>query len=386
MPEQDFQSASPSDARARDPRRDLPVVEARKTQLREEEPPQRRQHKPRRWWIRWALFALLPVVLILGGYWYVTGGQIMSEDDANVNAERVGVSTDVSGIVRNVDVVNNQRVTKGQVLYRLDLRQFQIAVDQAQANLAQTELTLNAMKKDYQRLLSDVAAQQAQVNLDKTNYNREAMLLRSATAPQQAYDQAKYTLQADQAKLQSMQQQGNVQLARLAGSAQTPTEQLPQYLQAKAQLAEAQRQLNDAVVKAPFSGIVTDVPSTAPGRSLTAYAVAFYLVDTDHVWVDAQPKETEMTYVRPGQPVTVTVDTYPGVQWKGSVESISPAASQEFALLPAENTSGNWVKVVQRIPMRVQLDTGDKTKPPLRAGMSAVVNVNTGHARGFPHF
>jgi membrane fusion protein, multidrug efflux system len=386
MTEQGSQSAPSSDVRARNLRRDLPVVEAPETQSREDEPPQRRQRRPRRRLIRWALFSLLPIAVLLGGYWYVTGGQIMSEDDANVNAERVGVSTDVSGIVHDVDVVNNQHVTKGQVLFRLDLRQFQIAVDQAQANLAQTELTLNSMKKDYQRLLDDTAAQQAQVNLDQINYTREAMLLRNGTAPQQAYDQAKYTLQGDQAKLQSMQQQSNVQLARLAGSAQTPTEQLPQYLQAKAQLAEAQRQLTDAVVRAPFSGVVTDVPSTAPGRSLTAYAVAFYLVDTDHVWVDAQPKETEMTYVRSGQAATVTVDTYPGVQWRGSVENISPAASQEFSLLPAENTSGNWVKVVQRIPMQIKIDTSDKSKPPLRAGMSAVVNVNTGHARGFPHF
>ena len=386
MTEQDSQSASPSDARARDLRRDLPVTDAPATQSRDDEPPPRRQRRPRRRWIRWALFALVPVVLILGGYWYVTGGQIVSEDDAYVNAERVGVATDVSGIVHDVDVINNQHVTKGQVLFRLDLRQFQIAVDQAQANLAQTELTLNSTKTDYQRLLSDAAAQQAQVNLDQINYNREAMLLGNGTAPQQAYDQAKYTLQADQAKLQSMQQQANVQLVRLAGSVQTPTEQLPQYLQAKAQLAEAQRQLTDAVVRAPFSGTVTDVPSTAPGRSLAAYAVAFYLVDTDHVWVDAQPKETELTYVRPGQPTTVTVDAYPDVQWHGSVESISPAASQEFSLLPAENTSGNWVKVVQRVPLRVRLDTSDTSMPPLRAGMSAVVNVDTGHARGFPHF
>jgi membrane fusion protein, multidrug efflux system len=386
MTEQGSQTASPSDTRARDLRRDPPVVEAPETQLHEEEPPQRRQRRPLRRWLRWALFALLPIVLILGGYWYVTGGQIMSEDDAYVNAERVGVSTDVSGIVHDVDVINNQHVNKGQVLFRLDLRQFQIAVNLAQANLAQTELTLDSMKEDYQRLLSDAAAQQAQVNLDQINYNREAMLLRSATAPQQAYDNAKYTLQADQAKLQSMQQQSNVELARLAGSVQTPTEQLPQYLQAKAQLAEAQRQLTDAVVTAPFSGTVTDVPSTAPGRSLAAYTVAFYLVDTDHVWVDAQPKETEMTHVRQGQPTTVTVDTYPGVEWHGSVESISPAASQEFSLLPAENTSGNWVKVVQRIPMRIKLDTNDTSKPPLRAGMSAEVYVNTGHARGFPHF
>jgi membrane fusion protein (multidrug efflux system) len=113
---------------------------------------------------------------------------------------------------------------------------------------------------------------------------------------------------------------------------------------------------------------------------------AFYLVATDHLWVDSNPKETELTYVRPGQPVTVTVDTYPDVAWHGVVDSISPAAAQEFSLLPAQNTSGNWVKVVQRIPMRVRLDTSDKTRPALRAGMSVEVDVDTGHSRGLPQF
>src|SRR4029077_16850057 len=133
-------------------------------------------------------------------------------------------------------------------------------------------------------------------------------------------------------------------------------------------------------------GIVTNVPSIAPGKYLQASTTAFYLVATDHLWVDASPKETELTYVRPGQPVTVTVDTYPGVEWHGTIESISPAAAQEFSLLPAQNTSGNWVKVVQRIPMRVWLGTSDKNQPALRAGISVEVNVDTGHPRGLPQF
>jgi membrane fusion protein, multidrug efflux system len=128
------------------------------------------------------------------------------------------------------------------------------------------------------------------------------------------------------------------------------------------------------------------VPSIAPGKYLAASTTAFYLVATDHVWVDANPKETQLTYVRPGQRVAVSVDTYPDLEWRGTVESISPAAAQEFQLLPAQNTSGNWVKVVQRIPMRVRVDTSDQSRPPLRAGMSVEVDVDTGHARGLPHF
>ena len=151
-------------------------------------------------------------------------------------------------------------------------------------------------------------------------------------------------------------------------------------------MAEAQRQLNNTIVRAPFSGIVMNVPAIAPGKYLAASATAFYLVDTEHAWVDANPKETELTYVRPGQSVVVTIDAYPDSEWQGVVESISPAAAQEFQLLPAQNTSGNWVKVVQRVPMRVRVDSSDKTLPSLGAGMSAVVSVDTGHARGLPHF
>lgn len=340
----------------------------------------------RRGRVRWVLFALLPLVLIAGAYWYVTGGRVMSTDDAYVNAEKVGIATDVSGIVQDVLVHDNDHVSTGQVLYRLDPRQFQIALDNAKANLAQVAQTLDSMKEDYKRMLSDVAAQQAQVDLAQTNFNRAQMLLKSGTGTQATFDQANYTLQNDTSKLKALQEQTKVQLARLGGNVDTPTPELPQYLQAQAQVAEAQRQLDHTVVTAPFSGTVTNVPAIAPGKYLAASTTAFFLVDTDHVWVDATPKETELTYVRPGQPATVTVDTYPDVEWHGVVESVSPAAAQEFALLPAQNTSGNWVKVVQRVPMRVRIDTGDKNLPPLRAGMSVEVDVDTGHARGLPHF
>jgi membrane fusion protein (multidrug efflux system) len=336
--------------------------------------------------VRWILFGLLPIALIIGGLWYVLGGAIMSTDDAYVDAEKVGISTDVAGIVQSVEVTDNQHVQAGQILYRLDPRQFQIALDSAKANQAQISLTIDAMKQDYQHMLSDAVAAQAQVDLDQINFNRQEMLLKSGTTSQALYDQAKYALANDKAKLESLQQQAKVQLAKLGGDPNAQASQLPQYSQAQAQVDEAQRQLDHTVIKAPFAGTATSVPSIAPGKYLAASTTAFYLVDTDHVWIAANPKETELTYVRPGHPVTISIDTYPGVTWRGTVESVSPAASQEFSLLPAQNTSGNWVKVVQRVPMRVRVDTGDKNKPPLRAGMSAIVDVDTGHARGFPHF
>jgi membrane fusion protein (multidrug efflux system) len=372
------------------------VVEAPPTARHHAPQPARRAMAPtaaetappswRRRLVRWALFALLPLALAAGAYWYVTGGQVMTTDDAYVEADTVGVSTDVSGIVKEIDVRENQHVDAGQVLYRLDPRQFQIALDNAKANLAQTALNIDAMKVDYTRMLSDVAAQQAQVELDQVTYDRDTVLARSDVVSKANYDQARFTLEADQNKLGSLRQQAAVQLARLAGNPNIPVTEHPQYLQAKSQVDEAQRQLDDAVVRAPFAGVVTDVPAIAPGKYLASSMTAFYLVDTDHLWIDATPKETELTYVRPGQPVTVTVDTYPNADWHGVVENISPAAAQQFSLLPAQNTSGNWVKVVQRITIRVRIDTKGKNLPPLRAGMSVEVEVDTGHTRGLPHF
>ena len=348
--------------------------------------PEKAPRPTRRWSIRRALFALLPLALIGGAYWYVTGGQVMSTDDAYVNAETVGISTDVSGIVQQVDVTENQHVANGQVLYRLDSRQFQIALDNAKANLAQTALTIASMKQDYGRMLSDVTAQQAQVALDQASYDRNASLVGTGAVSRATYDQARFTLEADKGKIASLRQQAAVQLAKLAGNPDIPVTQHPQFMQAKALVDEAQRQVDDSVVKAPFAGIVTQVSAIAPGKYLAASTTAFYLVATDHVWVDATPKETELTYVRSGQPVTVAVDTYPDAVWHGVVESVSPAAAQQFALLPAQNTSGNWVKVVQRIPLRVRVDTNENNLPRLRAGMSVEVDIDTGHARGLPHF
>jgi membrane fusion protein (multidrug efflux system) len=356
-----------------EPRRDRPAAE-------------KTRGSNRRRWTRWSLFALLPLVLAVGFYWYTTGGRIMSTDDAYVEAEKVGISTDVAGIVKDVDVHDNEHVAAGQVLYRLDPHPFQIALDDAEANLAQTALAIEAMKQDYQRMLSDVEAQQAQVGLDQTNFNRDATLIRSGTVSQAVYDQVKSALETDKGKLQSLRQQAQVQLAKLGGNAEFAVTEHPQYKQAKAKVDEAQRQLDHTVVTAPFAGIATNVSAIAPGKYLTASMTAFYLVNNDHVWVDANPKETELTYVQPGQSVTVTVDTYPNRVWHGTVESISPAAAQEFALLPAQNTSGNWVKVVQRVPMRVRVDTSGQDLPALRAGMSAEIAVDTGHARGLPHF
>jgi membrane fusion protein (multidrug efflux system) len=340
---------------------------------------------PGRHWTRWALFLLLPLALIGGGYRYVTGGQVMSTDDAYVEADRVGVSTDVSGIVKTVDVTENQHVDAGQVLYRLDDLPFRIALNRAEAQAGEVGDALNALRANYRDMQTQMTQARYDIDYYATEFRRQQDLLSTHVASQSTFDTARRDLRNAQQKLASLEQQLAAIAANLNGDPDGPIQQNPRYLDAIAQRDEAARQLAHTIVRAPFAGIVTNVPSIAPGKYLAASTTAFFLVATNHVWVDAVPKETELTYVHPGQPVAITVDTYPDAEWHGTVESVSPAASQEFSLLPAQNTSGNWVKVVQRIPMRVRVDTDDKNLPPLRAGMSVEVNVDTGHARGWPH-
>ena len=367
---------------------EAPTAKARRPQDAPPQSPRDEERPPsrRRVWVRRALYLLLPLVLIAGALWYVRGGKIMATDDAYVDADKVGVSTDVSGIVKDVDVEENQQVQAGQVLYRLDPLPFQLGLERANAQLGSVVNELNALKANY----SDIQAQLAQAQTDadyyKTEFTRQQNLFKSHVTSQAAVDAAQRNLAGAQQKLDAITHQLGGVAANLSGDPARPIEQQPRYRDALAQRDEAQRQLDHAVVKAPFAGTVTNVSSIAPGKYLQASATAFYLVATDQIWVEAQPKETELTWVRPGQPATVTVDTYPNMKWHGSVESMSPAAAEEFSLLPAQNTSGNWVKVVQRVPMRVRVDVSDKKMPPLRAGMSAEVAVNTGHARGWPHF
>jgi membrane fusion protein, multidrug efflux system len=340
----------------------------------------------RRRWLRWALFLLLPLALIVGAYFYFEGGAYMSTDDAYIEADKVGLSTDVSGMVEAIEVSDNQHVTAGQVLFRLDPLPFQLKLDQAQSQLGVVRDNLNALKANYQNVQAQIRHAEDQIAFDQLQDQRQQILARQQFTPQTAVDQARLNLQASQQTLASDKAQLASIVANLDGNPDIPIEQHPQDRQALAQRDEAARQLRDTVVRAPYNGTVTNVPSLEPGMYLPASTTAFNLVDTDRVWVEAQPKETELTEVRPGQLATITVDTYPGREWHGTVASLSPAAQSEFSLLPAQNTSGNWVKVVQRIPLRVQIDTTDRSMPPLRAGMSVEVSVYTGHKRGLPHF
>ncbi len=332
---------------------------------------------------------ILRPVLMLGGIavvavgsvmWWLHGGRIVSIDDSYVRAAKVAITDDVAGIVSEVLVHEGQHVNKGDVLLRLRDRQIRIALDGAKANVAQTALTLEAMKRDYQRMLRDTAVQQARLQSDQATLDRFSNLVKSGGIPRADFDDARFKVAADTAAVDSLKQQAEVQLARLGGNPDVDVTTMPQYAQAQAQVEEYERQLEHAAISAPFSGTVTNVEATQPGMYLAVGTAAFGLVSDEHVWVEANPKETDLTWVRLGDPVTITVDTYPGHTWHGTVESIAPASASEFSVLPAQNSSGNWVKVVQRLPIRIRIDR-QEGDPTLRAGMSVEADIDTGRVR-----
>lgn len=332
------------------------------------------------------VWGVATVAGVAGTLW-LTGGRYVTTDDAYVHAKKLMVSTDVSGLVKDVDVREGQHVKTGQVLFRLDPQPFQIALDNARAALAQTVQDVESTRATYKSLIGQIGAQQAQVNLANITFNRYVALVKSnAIAPAQL-DQARGTLQSAQATLASLQQTAAVQLAKLNGNPNLPAEQTPSYRKAQASVDEMQRQLDHATVRAPFDGIVTEVDALQPGTLVISAMSAFTttsavgIISERDMWIDASMKETDLTYVRNGNPVDITIDTYPGCRWSGKVDTVSAGSDSSFSALPAENTSGNWVKVVQRIPVRVQIVSSTCADRPLRAGMSTFISIDTGMRR-----
>jgi membrane fusion protein (multidrug efflux system) len=325
-------------------------------------------------------------LLVAGGAFWLSGGRYVSTDDAYVEANKLMVSSDVSGLVSEVDVKEGQLVHAGDVLFKLDPKPFEIALANTQSQLAQSELTIRSMEQDYQRILRDIDAQRAQVDLAQTNFNRQQALIRIGGTAQQNVDQARAQLDTSAAQTAALRQQAQVQLAKLGGGINLPLDRHPEYLQAKAAVAEAQRQLDHTVVRAPFDGIVTQVSSLQPGAMIVSSLAAFVptsavgLVSTTDKWVSANMKETDLTYVHPGQPVDISIDTFPGRTFKGSVAAIAPATGAAFSVLPAQNSSGNWVKVVQRLAVKIAFDPSEDMSM-VRAGMSVTASIDTGHKR-----
>jgi membrane fusion protein, multidrug efflux system len=331
--------------------------------------------------LRRVLLAAGPVLVLAGALFvYATGGRYISTDDAYVHAGKLTVATDVSGIVANVAVTESQKVEKGQVLFTLDQEPFQIALAGAQANLGTVRNQLTTLQATYRQKQAQIEQTKTDVTFFETTFQRQQDLLKRGVASQAAYDQARRDLDSARQKVTMAQNDAQATLAQLGGNADSAIEQNPTYLAAQAQVDKAQRDLRRTTVLAPIPGIVTNVDALQVGEYLPAAQAAFSLVSSADVWIEANPKESDLTYLKPGAPATVSIDAYPGREWQATVTSLRPATGTEFSVLPAQNATGNWVKVVQRVPIRltVEMPAG---APELRTGMSATVEIDTGHRR-----
>lgn len=327
--------------------------------------------------VRWGLIGLGPLLVLVAAAWfYATSGRYVSTDDAFVKTDLVSINAQVPGQVAAVYLKNNQSVKAGQLLFELDPRSYQIALDQAEANLANVRSQIAALRANYLEKLAMLKNAQETVQFQQREYDRQVKLRSSGVASEQKVDEARRAYENAQRGMDVVREQMAAIEAQLGGDVNKPTEELATYRAALARRDDAALALSRTKVLAPADGVVANV-TLRPGDYVNAGTPVFSLAELGHTWIEANFKETELTHVRPGQEATVTVDTYPGLTWKARVESLSPASGNEFSLLPAQNSSGNWVKVVQRIPVRLATEP-QPDAPQLRAGMSVVVDIDTG--------
>jgi membrane fusion protein (multidrug efflux system) len=344
--------------------------------------PRRRLMSAIRRYRRFLLLVVLPVLAVIGGLvFYLNGGRYVTTDDAYVGAQKVLVTPDISGKIDKIVVREGQHVDAGDVLFEIDPEPFQLAVDQSRAQLDQAKTTydnLVANVKIYGQMLE--LAQQA-VDLKQRDVDRKQTLVKNNFGSQLDLDNSANAMVTAGAQAQFVKQQLSSAKAQLLGNPDLPLEQFPPYAQAKAALGMAQRNLDHTVLRAPMPGIATQVDQIQLGRFVAAGTPVFSIIDVASPWVDANPKESDFTYVAVGQAVTLDVDAFPNHVFKGTVGSLSPGTGAQFAILPPQNATGNFVKVVQRVPVRIYFDSGDRFVQKLKAGMSVNVSIDTGHHR-----
>jgi membrane fusion protein, multidrug efflux system len=344
--------------------------------------PRRRLMAGMRRYRRFLLLVVLPLVAAIAGItFYLNGGRYVTTDDAYVGAQKVLITSDVSGKIISVTVKEGQQVSTGDTLFQIDPVPFQLAVAQARARLEDAKANHDNLVANVALYSQTLEIVNAGIALKQKDVERKNALVKSLAGSQLDLDNSATALVTVQAQRQLVTQQRSNALNQLLGNPELPLEQFPAYMQAKAALDDAQRNLDLTTVRAPMNGVATQVEQIQLGRFVMAGAPVFSVIDVSNPWVDANPKESDFTYVAVGQSVTLDVDAFPNHVFKGTVGSLSPGTGAQFQILPPQNATGNFVKVVQRVPVRIYFDKDDRFVRKLKAGMSVYATIDTNHRR-----
>ena len=311
---------------------------------------------------------------------YLTGGNVVSTDDAYTQSARAEISANIEGRVTRIDVQDNQQVHKGDPLFELDNRERLIAVEDAKARLAAARLQVVALKATYRERLAAVQSGQENVALQQRERDRQARLAAKGFSSPARLDAAQHVLAEATRQLSAAREELMNARALLGDKPDLKVEEHPSVQQAQAELDRAQLALSYTVIKAPMDGVVSKVDLLQVGDYIKAATPLFALLSGKSVWVEANFKETEVANMHTGQQAVIDVDAYPGHAFHGSVESLSPGTGSSFSILPPENATGNWVKVVQRVPVRISINDAGAAFP-LQAGLSAIVTIDTHRSR-----
>jgi membrane fusion protein (multidrug efflux system) len=344
--------------------------------------PRRRLMAGMRRYRRFLLLVVLPLVAAVAGFtFYLNGGRYVTTDDAYVGAQKVLITSDVSGKIISVTVKEGQQVSTGDTLFQIDPVPFQLALAQARARLEDAKTSHGNLVANVALYSQTLDIVNSGIALKQRDVERKNALVKSQAGSQLDLDNSATALVTAQAQRQLVTQQRSNALTQLLGNPDLPLEQFPAHMQAKAALDDAQRNLDLTTVRAPMNGVATQVEQIQLGRFVMAGAPVFSVIDVANPWVDANPKESDFTYVAVGQSVTLDVDAFPNHVFKGTIGSLSPGTGAQFAILPPQNATGNFVKVVQRVPVRIYFDKNDKFVRKLKAGMSVYATIDTNHRR-----
>ena len=333
--------------------------------------------------LRTVLLVLVPVAAAaIGIYIYAESGRYVTTENAYIKSNVIAISSDVSGRVEWVGVEDSTLVRKGQILFRLDQQPFKIALDRSEAELDLVRTQVEHLRADYHEAVTQVVTEEERVKFLTRQLSRHKKLMDRKLGSEQAYDVAAHDLSLAKRQVRVLRQRVQRALQSLEGNPDIKVEEHARFLRARAERDQAAIAWADTSIEAPVDGIVSNMKLQA-GEYVEEGDAVFTIIENGKVWVEANLKETQLTHVLEGQSASITVDAYPGVEWPATVDAIAPATGAEFSVLPPQNATGNWVKVVQRIPVLLDVEQPPKGNP-LRAGMTVTVAIDTERERTMP--